>query len=383
MNPKTFTTLEVSPVANKADLKAFMKLPWRLYKTDPHWVPPLLGELEKVLDPAKKHPFHEHAETALFLARRNGEVVGRISASVNQLYNDFHEARIGNFGFFECIDDVEVARALLDTAFEWNHQRGMTSLQGPMNFSTNDEFASPGILIEGYDSPPAIMMAHNPPYYRRLLEECGFSKAKDLLSYWLELLEPPPRLVKGVARIKASQNVKIRPLNMKELDADIDRVKEIYNAAWERNWGFVPMTDAEFSYMAKSMKPIVNPDLCAIAEIEGEPVAFILQLPDLNRAFKKMDGRLLPFGWAKFLWYKRKIDTSRVLTLGVKPAHRHKGLDSMLIIHLCVQGQKSGYPRGECSWILDDNLPMRHALERLDGKVIKTYRVYEKSIAAL
>ena len=383
MNSKTFTTLEVSPVSNGADLKAFMKLPWRLYKNDPQWVPPLLGELEKVLDPRKKHPFHEHAETALFLARRNGEFVGRISASINHLANDFHESKTGNFGFFECIDDVEVARALLDTAFEWNAKRGMTALQGPMNFSTNEEFASPGILVDGFDRPPAIMMAHNPPYYQRLLEECGFSKAKDLLSYWMELHEPPARLVKGIARIKASQNVTIRPLNMKDLEADIGRVKEIYNAAWERNWGFVPMTDAEFDYMGKSMKPIVDPNLCAIAEIDGEPAAFILQLPDLNRAFKHMNGKLLPFGWAKFLWYKRRIDTSRVLTLGVKPEHRKKGLDSMLIVHLCEQGQKSGYPRGECSWILEDNLAMRHALERLDGYVFKTYRVYEKAIAAL
>jgi GNAT superfamily N-acetyltransferase len=359
-----------------------MRLPWRIYQDDPQWVPPLLGELEKVLNP-KKHPFHKHAETALFLARRDGEVVGRISASVNHLYNEFHEARVGNFGFFECVDDVEVARALLETAFDWNAQRGMTVLQGPMNFSTNDEFTSPGILIDGFDRPPAIMMAHNPPYYQRLLEECGFSKAKDLLSYWMELHEPPARLVKGVSRIKAAQNVRIRPLNIKRLDAEIDRIKEIYNAAWERNWGFVPMTEAEFEHMAKSMKPIVNPDLCAIAEIDGEPVAFILQLPDLNRAFAHMNGRLLPFGWAKFLWHKRKIDTSRVLTLGVKPAHRHKGLDSMLIIHLCMEAQRTGYPRGECSWILEDNLPMRHALERLDGYAFKTYRVYEKLIAPI
>lgn len=367
---------------SKADLKAFMKLPWRIYRNDPQWVPPLLGELEKVLDP-KGHPFHEHAEVALFLARLNGAVVGRISASINHLYNDFHEAKVGNFGFFECIDDLEVARALLDRAFDWNAERGMSVLMGPMSFSTNEEFCSPGVLIDGFDRPPAIMMAHTPPYYQRLLEELGFSKSKDLLSYWLELHEPPPRLVKGVARIKAAQHVRIRPISMKNLEADIDRIKEVYNAAWERNWGFVPMTDAEFAHMAKSMKPIVNPNLCAIAEIEGEPVAFILQLPDLNRVFKRMNGRLLPFGWAKFLWYKRKLDTSRVLTLGVKPAHRHKGLDSMLIIHLCVEGQRSGYPRGECSWILEDNLAMRHALERLDGYVFKTYRVYEKLIAPI
>jgi GNAT superfamily N-acetyltransferase len=373
--------LEVSPVASRADLKAFMKLPWRIYRDDPHWVPPLLSELEKVLDP-KQHPFHQHAESALFLARRNGDVVGRISASVNHLYNEFHEAKVGNFGFFESIDDVEVARALLDTAFDWNEQRGMTLLMGPMNFSTNEEFASPGVLIDGFDYPPAVMMAHTPRYYSRLLEACGFTKSKDLLSYWLEGEEPPERLVKGVARMKKSQNVIVRSLNMKDL-GEIERIKEVYNAAWERNWGFVPMTEAEFAHMTKSIKPVVNPHLCAIAEISGEPVGFALELPDLNRAFKHMNGRLLPFGWAKFLWYKRKIDSARVLTLGVKPAHRQKGIDSMMIIHLFIEGNKAGFPRGECSWILEDNMAMRHGLERIGGYVYKTYRVYEKLIAPI
>jgi GNAT superfamily N-acetyltransferase len=378
----SYTTLEVSPVASRADLKAFMKLPWKIYQNDPHWVPPLLGELEKVLDP-KQHPYHEHAETALFLARRNGEVVGRISAQVNHLYNEFHEAKVGNFGFFECIDDIEVARALLDTAFEWNQKRHMTLLMGPMNFSTNEEFSSPGVLIEGFDHPPAVMMAHSPKYYSRLLEDCGFTKSKDLLSYWLAGEEPPERLVKGVARIKKAQNVVVRSLNMKDLDGEIERIKEVYNAAWERNWGFVPMTEAEFDHMAKSMRPVINPHLCAVAEIDGEPVGFALELPDLNRAFKHMNGRLLPFGWAKFLWYKRKIDSARVLTLGVKPAHRQKGIDSMLIIHLYIEGNKAGFPKGECSWILEDNMPMRHGLERIGGYVYKTYRVYEKLIAPI
>jgi GNAT superfamily N-acetyltransferase len=378
----TYTELEVSPVSSRADLKAFMKLPWKIYQKDPHWVPPLLSELEKVLDP-KQHPFHEHAETALFLARGNGEVVGRISASVNHLYNEFHEAKVGNFGFFECIDDLEVARALLDTTFEWNQQRHMTLLMGPMNFSTNEEFCSPGVLVDGFDHPPAVMMAHTPNYYSRLLEDCGFTKSKDLLSYWLAGEQPPERLVKGVARIKKAQNVVVRSLNMKDLDGEIERIKEVYNAAWERNWGFVPMTEAEFEHMAKSMKPVINPHLCAIAEIDGEPVGFGLELPDLNRAFKHMNGRLLPFGWAKFLWYKRKIDSARVLTLGVKPAHRQKGIDSMLIIHLYIEGNKAGFPKGECSWILEDNMPMRHGLERIGGYVYKTYRVYEKLIAPI
>ena len=378
----TFVELEVSPVISRTDLKAFMKLPWRIYKDDPQWVPPLLGELEKVLD-KRKHPYHQHADSALFLARRNSEVVGRIAATVNHLYNEFHESKTGYFSFFESIDDVEVARALLDTAFEWNAQRGMTLLMGPMNWSTNEEFCSPGVLVDGFDSPPAVLMTHTPPYYSRLLEECGFSKSKDLLCYWLQGDEPPERLVKGVARIKKAQNIVIRSLNMKDMDGEIARIKEIYNAAWERNWGFVPMTEAEFEHMAKSIKPIINPNLCQLAEIDGKPVGFILELPDYNKAFKHMNGRMFPIGWAKFLWHKRKIDSVRVITLGVTPEQRGKGIESMLMVSLYLEGLKYGFPRGECSWILEDNLPMRHAMERSGAYVYKTYRVYEKLIAAL
>ena len=378
---KQLQTLEVVPVSSKADLKAFMKLPWRIYKHDPHWVPPLLGELEKVLD-RNKHPFHKHADVAYFLARRDGEPVGRITASINHLSNEFHDEKVGNFGFFECIDDEAVARVLLQTAQEWLAQRGMTSVQGPMNFSTNEEFSSPGVLVDGFDTPPVIMMSHNPRYYGKLLDACGYTKVKDLLSYWVDGDEMPERLVKGVARIGKAQNVRMRTLNMKDLDNEITRIKAIYNSAWERNWGFVPMTEAEFDYMAASIKPVVEPKLVIIAEIEGEAVGFALQLRDLNRAFKHMNGRLFPFGWLKFLWYKRRIPSTRVLTLGVKPEHRKKGIDAMLIIQLHIEAGKLGCPRGECSWILEDNFAMRHGIERIGGYVYKTYRVYQKPIAA-
>lgn len=343
-------------------------------------MPPLIDEMEKVLD-RTKHPFHQHAESAYFIARKNGEVVGRITASINHLSNEFHEEKVGNFGFFECIDDQAVARALLDTACEWVRERGMATIVGPMNFSTNDEFSSPGILIDGFDTPPVVLMSHNRPYYARLIEACGYSKSKDLLSYWCDMTEVSERLVRGIERLGRGQNITLRTLDIKHLDAEVARIKEIYNAAWERNWGFVPMTDAEFDYMAKSIKPIINPRLCVIAEIEGEPVGFALQLPDYNVAFKHMNGRMLPFGWAKFLWYKRRIRHTRVITMGVKPAHRKKGIDSMLIVQLHVESAKFDMPRGECSWILEDNMPMRRGLERINGVVYKTYRVYERAIA--
>jgi GNAT superfamily N-acetyltransferase len=357
-----------------------MKLPWRLYANDPQWVPPLLGELEKVLDKSK-HPFHQHADSAYFIARKNGDVVGRITATINHLSNEFHDEKVGTFGFFECIDDSTVARALLDTAYEWVAERGMTKLTGPFSFSTNDEFTSPGVLVDGFDKPPVIMMTHTPPYYARLLEENGFVKAKDLLAFWLDMTQIDQRLLKGIERVSRGQNVTLRTLDMKHLDEEIGRIKEIYNAAWERNWGFVPMTEAEFDYMAEAMKPIVNPRMCIIAEIDGEPVGFALQLPDYNVAFKHMNGRLLPFGWAKFLWYKRAIRHTRVVTMGVKPDHRKKGIDSMLIIQMHLESKKFGMPRGEGSWVLEDNVAMIKGMGRLGAVVYKTYRVYEKPIA--
>lgn len=371
------------PVQSKADLKAFLELPWQIpaYREDPNWVPPLIGELAKVLD-KKKHPFHQHAESAYFIARKNNEVVGRITAQINRLSNEFHEEKVGNFGFFECIDDAEVARALLDTAYEWVKERGMATLTGPLNFSTNDEFSSPGVLVDGFDTPPVIMMSHNPAYYGGLIEQAGFVKMKDLYSYWCDMTEPDERLFRVFERVRDAANVRLRTLDMKHLDEEIDRIKQIYNSAWERNWGFVPMTEAEFDHMAESIKPVVNPRLCIIAEIEGEPVGFALQLPDYNVAFKHMNGRMLPFGWAKFLWHKRKIRQTRVITMGVKTEHRKKGIDSLLIAQLQIESSKYDMPRGECSWILEDNMPMRRGMERVNGVLYKTYRVFEKPIEA-
>ncbi|HUP90282.1 MAG TPA: hypothetical protein VM100_13065 [Longimicrobiales bacterium] len=367
------------PVQSKADLKAFIDLPWQIeaYRNDPHWVPPLRDELRKALDKSK-HPYHQHAESAYFLARKNDKIVGRITATVNRAFNEFHETTVGHFGFFESVDDQSVADALLEMARDWVGERGMTSVEGPYNFSTNDEFSSPGILVEGFDTPPTMLMSHNPPYYQKLIENAGFTKVKDLLAYWCDMTEMSQHLAKGVARIGRSSNVRLRALNLKDLDNEINRIKEIYNSAWERNWGFVPMTEAEFDYMAKSIKPIVNPKLCVIAEVEGEPVGFALQLPDYNVAFKHMDGRMLPFGWAKFLWYKRKIHHTRVITMGVKPEYRKKALDAMLIMQLQVESSKYDMARGECSWILEDNMPMRRGMERVNGYVYKTYRVYAK-----
>ena len=329
-----------------------------------------------------KHPFHAHAEVELFLAWRGERPVGRIAAIVNRLHNEFHADRLGFFGLFEVEDDAEAAAALLATAERWLVERGMDRVQGPMNYSTNEDLCSPGILVEGFDTPPVVMMNHGRPYYQRLVEGAGYAKAKDLLAYYLADHHPPQRLVEGVARLQRAEGIVLRTIDMRVFDREVERVKEVYNSAWEKNWGFVPMTEAEFEHMAKALKPVLEPNLVLIAEKDGEPVAFAIGLPDFNKALKHIrSGRLFPFGLFQLLWYKRKIDMARVITLGIKPGYRRKGLDAMMFLKLFQDGPKHGYVRAECSWILDDNWEMRRGLERMGAVIYKTYRVYEKPLA--
>ncbi len=368
----------VRPVAGKRELKLFKRLPWRIYRDDPQWVPPLMMDVNTVI--GGKHPFHQHAQVEYFLAWRGERPVARVAAIVNCIHNDFHGDRLGFFGLFEAEDDAEAVSALLGAAEDWLRARGMERVQGPMNLSTNEELCSPGIQLDGFDRPPMVMMTHTRPYYPRLVEAAGYGKAKDLLAYWLKDGTPPRRLVEGVARLQRAEGVVLRSLDMKHFDADVERVKSIYNSAWEKNWGFVPMTNPEFDHMAKSLKPVVEPRLVLIAEIKGEPVAFAIALPDLNQVLRRMNGRLFPFGILKLLWYKRKIDAARVITLGIKPGFRKKGLDAMMYLRLFQDGPPIGFPRAECSWILEDNWEMRRGLERMGATVYKTYRVYEKAL---
>ena len=370
--------LRVERVRGRRQLGIFLKLPWRIYAGDPVWVPPLLSDQRKVLDP--RHPFHAHAEVECFLAWRGREPVGRIAAIANHRYNEFHGDRTGFFGLFESVDDAGVAAALLAAAEGWLRARGLERALGPMNFSTNDEFFSPGVLVDGFDRPPSIMMAHTPPYYAALLEGAGYTRAKDLVAYWLTGERPPERLLRGIARLQRSEGVVVRSLDLRRFDEEVRAIQDVYHSAWERNWGFVPMTDAEFAHLAKSLRPVVEPRLCVIAEVDGQAVGFALTLPDYHQVLKRLNGRLLPFGLFKFLWYKRKIDAARVLTLGVRPGYRHRGLDAMMIVHIWEQAVQLGYTQGECSWILEDNWDMRRGIERVGGQVYKTYRVYEKAL---
>jgi GNAT superfamily N-acetyltransferase len=371
--------VEVRGVEGRADLERFLKFPWKIYEGDPLWVPPLLSDVRAALDPAK-HPFHQHADVALFLARRGRAVVGRIAAIVNRAHNEFHEDRLGFFGLFECIDDQGVADALLATAEEWLRARGMTGVQGPMNLSTNEEVCSPGVLIDGWHRPPAILMGHNPRYYAELITRAGYVKSKDLLSYWLDSETTPPRLQRTYDRMLRDGRVKLRTLNLRRFDEEVATVRDIYNSAWERNWGFVPMTSAELDNMAKQLKPIAEPNLCVFVEVDGEAAGFVLGLPDFNVALRHVNGRLFPLGVLKLLWYKRKIAQCRTITLGLKPDYRGRGLDGLLIAHLFMEAKKIGIWKGECSWILEDNWDMRRGLDRIGGAPDKTYRLFEKPL---
>lgn len=360
--------------------RAFADLAWEINAGDPAWVPPLRMSLMTALDP-RRHPFHRHAEVALFLARRGERVVGRVAAIDNRLHNEYHGERTGFFGLFECEESQETASALLQAAAEWLKGRGLGRLRGPVNLSTNEEIASPGVLIEGFDTPQVAMMSHNPPYYATLLAGAGLEKAKDLYAYWLDDPTPPARLARGIERILDHSGATIRPLELGRFREEVDIIKDIYNAAWSKNWGFVPLTDAEFDHLAKEFRPIVDPDLCLIAEKDGEAIGFSLTLPDINQALRHLpDGRLFPFGLLKFLWYRRRITGLRAITLGFKPGYQHLGLGAAFYLRSWQVGAARGYDRAEASWILEDNLDMVRPLERMGGRVHRVYRIFEREI---
>lgn len=370
--------VRVFPVQNGHDLQQFLKFPWRIYRGNSVWVPPLLFDLKKLLNP-RKHPFHRHAEVQYFLARRGHEVVGRIAAIVNHHYVQFQQDQTGFFGFFESIDDQQVASTLLQTAERWVARRGMRQILGPMNFSTNEEC---GVLVDGFQEPPMVMMPYNHPYTARLIEAGGYTKAKDLLAYLIDATKrtAPARLVQGVARLQKHHGITIRPIDLRRFHQDVTLLLQVYNSAWERNWGFVPLTQEETDELARQLRMVGDPRLCLIAETKEEAVGFALALPDYNQVLRHLNGRLFPFGIVKALWHRRHINAARVLTLGLKPGFRRMGIDAMLYLRLWEEAPKNGYPIVECSWILEDNWPMRRGLERMGAKWYKTYRIYEKSL---
>jgi len=369
--------IEVVPVKTKKDLNDFIKLPWKIYKNDPQWVPPLISQ-QKATFNKKKHPFFEHSEADFFLARKGKEAVGSIVAILNNRHNKVHEENVGFFGFFESVQDYAVAEKLLDTVMDWAKNKNLDYIRGPENYSQNEVS---GLVIDGFDTPPVILMAHNPLYYKDFLEQYGFTKAMDMWAYCMDKsTQIPERVVKVVERIKARSDVTFRNINKKILNKEIEKVKFVYNHAWEKNWGFVPLTDHEIDYIAEELKPIVDPDIVFFAEKDGEPIGFSLAAPDINQALKKINGRLFPFGIFKLLYHTKKINRVRVIIMGVINEYRNKGIDSVFYLDTYRKAIAKGYNWGEFSWILETNDPMNTALRNIGAKVYKTYRIYEKKV---
>jgi GNAT superfamily N-acetyltransferase len=365
-------------VRSDRDRSEFIELPYRLYRDDPNWVPPLRRDVRELIDP-EKHPFHQHATVELFLARRNGDVVGRIAAVRNELQLKTHHDLTGFFGLFETVNDERVSKALLDAARTWLVERGLDNMRGPASFSLNEEA---GLLVDGFDGPPVVMMTYNPPWYADLLERYGLKKSKDLVAYWWADAKPTPRLMKAADVLRKRFNVSLRTLDKKNFWNDVALVRRLYNDAWQDNWGHIPMTKAELDYMAKQLKPVVEPTLVVFAEVNGELAGFGLALPDFNVALKHMNGSLFPFGWAKALWYSRKIRTARTITLGVIEKYRRSGVSELIELELMINAQKKGIVNAEFSWVLEDNKMMRTPLEKMGAVVYRTYRMYDMPISA-
>ena len=366
--------LSVEEVRTQHDLMTFIRFPWEVYRGNPNWIPPLIKDHLSKFSPA--HPFRSHSEMILFLAKRDVKVVGRIAGIIDHNYIEFHQERIGFFGFFESIDDPPVAEILLSKVAYWLKARGMEKMAGPMNPSTNDEC---GLLIEGFDLPPCLMMPYNPPYYPVFVEDFGLKKAMDLYAYLLEEATfHLDRLNRITERLeKKEPQLHVRPINLRNFDSDLTIVKELYNQAWSKNWGFVPLTEAEIDDLAKNLKPLVVPDLVLFAYWGEEPVGFSVALPDYNQVLKHLNGRVGLLGGLKFLYYSRKIHKIRVMLLGVKHAFRKKGIEGLLYIETFRRGIQKGYYTAECSWILESNPLMQHGLEAMGGKRHKTYRIYQ------
>ena len=369
--------IEVIQVESKSQLRNFIDFPNELYRDDPNYVTPLRAERLEFFD-FEKNPFYRSARVRLFLALDGKAVVGRIATCINYAHNEFHGEKTGFFGFFECPDNYEVASMLLKVAMITLKKEGMEKMRGPMNFSTNHEV---GFLVEGFDSPPTVMMTYNQPYLPALAGKFGLKKAMDLLAYKLTSERGiPERIDRVVEKLRKRTRVNIRAISMKDFSNEIDRINHIYNKAWEDNWGFVPMSDEEFRWTARNLKQIVDPDLALICEYEDEPVGFVLALPDINQALIRLNGRLFPIGIAKLLWHTKisnKIDGARVITIGVVPQFQKRGIDIMLYREVFQQGVNKGYKWAELSWVLETNELMRRAIEEMGCELYKRYRIVE------
>ncbi len=369
-------SLEIIKVKDKKQLSDFVKFPYELYSQNDLWVPPIFNEQMDFFE-IKKNPFFEHSKAQLFYIKNNGEILARLSAHTNTMHNKFHNDKKGFFGFFESINDNSVVRLLFDNAVEWLKDQGCNVISGPFNFTTNDEC---GLLVDGFNSSPFVMMTHNFEYYQDLLTSYGFKKAMDLYAWLLESDNMPPFLEAVGKRMTKSNQFTVRCLNKKNLKEDIETVFEIYQKAWERNWGFVPMTKKEFDHLVKILLPIVNPELVFIAESEGKPAGFSVALPDYNFILKKLNGKKTLPGIIKYLYFKNRLKSLRVITMGVIKEYQGKGIDSLFYYYTWKNGMKAGFNRGEFSWVLETNTMMNKIAKHLGADIHKIYRVFEKDI---
>lgn len=372
--------ISIVPVNNKKLLKAFIDFPHDLYKDDNNYVPELFIAQRDLLTPGK-HPFHKHSSLQLFLAYKNNEIAGRIAAILNNNHNKFNNTNDGFFGFFDCVDDEAVAEKLFDEAKKWLKEKGVNTIIGPVNFSTNETC---GLLIDGFDSPPVAMMTYNRPYYTRLIENAGFGKKTDLFAYQIvsgDFDDKPARLMELLNERLKQKGITIRKANLKNFKKEVASLREVYNQAWDKNLGFVPMTDDEFDYLAKDLKLILDPDFCMVAEHEGKMIGFSLCIPDVNQILRKVKrGRLLPTGIFKLLTQKKKINGIRVIALGVVEGYRKLGIEAVFYGSIIQKGREKNMKTAEASWILEDNFLMNKAIQNINGKAYKKYRIYEKSL---
>jgi len=368
----------VKKVSTKSELSQFIKFPWKIYKDDKRWVPPLLMEQKALLN-KHKNPFFKFADAEYFLAFRDDEIVGRIAAIKNDLHLKYHSDDSGQFGFFECINDQKVANALFDAAKKWMKEKGLKFMNGPANPSSNDIY---GMLVEGFDDSPRLLMPYNPEYYINLCENYGMKKGKDMFAWKIvnEKLMESEKLKRGQLLVRKRYNLKISHLDMKNFQEDLEKFKYVYNKAWAPNWGFVPLTEEQIDAMAKDMKPLAEPSLVLFGEIEGKLIGAALVMLDYNYIFRTMNGRLFPFNFIKLFTRKKKIKWARILTLGIIPEYQKKGLDTIFYWEIVTRAAKIGIRLGEASWVLEDNDMMNRGLELMNAERYKRYRIWETEL---
>ncbi len=372
--------ISVKPVTTKSEMMDFIKLPWKIYAGDPNWVPPLIFDMKRKFSARHNH-FFDHAEGEYFLAYRGSEPVGRITAHLDRNYDEHWGGKTGHFGWIESVNDVAVAKALLEAAADWLRTRGRDKMQGPFNFNINDEC---GLLIDGFDTPPMFMMTHHPSYYGRMMDELGLEKAQDLYAYRMDTTaEAPEDISRFAEAVRANEDIVVRNWNFKDFDREMDRWLEVYNSAWEKNWGAVLMSEKEFKAHAFEMKYLVDMRLAFFAETkDGEIMGAALTLPNMNEYFQQMNGRVynaLPTLWYSML-VKKKFRSCRVVTLGVKEEFRKTGIGAVFYVDTLNAAKRLGYEWGEMSWILESNDAMNRAIVKMGGEIYKTYRIYETSV---